>query len=732
MIYCSFCGAANATNVQQCFACKQTLEEDSSDSSVAVTAVPLLHERYRLLAQVGTGGFGEVHRAMDTVANRVVAIKRINLKGLRPQEVIDATETFNREVELLSQLSHPNLPHIYEHFTDPEHWYLIMEFLEGETLEHYLLEQGGTLPTGEVLDIAVQLCSVLDYLHNRQPPIIFRDVKPTNVMLTPGKQVYLIDFGAARLFKAGKPHDTIAFGSPGYAPPEQYGKAQTTPRSDLYSLGATLHYLLSGDDPSDSPFHFASLEQPPDAQNKHSQQHKHGNQSHQKKRHRVPRKLQSLITRMIEMDANNRPQSAAEVQNALKELMLERQQSLQATYPVYLPGSNQPFTLATPAPPPTDWASHAPTVQQAQLQLGLPQTSAKSPQKHVISRRTVVSSLAVLTIAGGIWGGDILINGTGAHSEPVIVGSAPPTQQYPIGLYQPYTCTYLTDVILSVNWSAALKGRVMRPEGMIAATSRDQNVLVLDGDTGKQQAEGFASVMRSSAWSPDGTSLALGGQDGMALLMSSDLKKTVAYTTISGSVQTIRWSHDGATLALAGSDHNLYLWNPTNGTLMHYQSDKSPINAISWSHDDKLIASGHEDGKILVWNTQTGKIVYTYQGNTDPIYAVAFSPVQNLIASGGCDLVIQLWDATTGAIYGTYDQHNGWIRAIEWSPNGAYIASAGDDRTAQVWDPTTLNQLFSYNGHSSTVTSVAWSPGMRRIASGSYDKTIHIWAWHTS
>src|SRR5438876_3995810 len=113
----------------------------------------------------------------------------------------------------------------------------------------------------EALDAGMQLCSVLGYLHACQPPIIFRDLKPANIMRTAESNLYLIDFGIARHFKPGQARDTVAFGSPGYAAPEQYGQAQTTPRSDIYSLGAILHQLLSGNDPSVAPFRFKSLSQ---------------------------------------------------------------------------------------------------------------------------------------------------------------------------------------------------------------------------------------------------------------------------------------------------------------------------------------------------------------------------------------------------------------------------------------------------------------------------------------
>ncbi|GHO82149.1 serine/threonine-protein kinase [Dictyobacter formicarum] len=261
-LYCSQCGAANDASSRYCFACNYELNQ----SEPLVGAEKLLHARYQLLHKSGIGGFGAVYKARDThTHNQYVAFKQITLRGLTAQEIIEATDGFNREVQILSRLSHPHLPRILDYFTDQENWYLVMDFIEGETLEIYLHhpdnpEMIRTLPLSEVLDIAMQLCSVLDYLHTLQPPVIFRDLKPGNIMRTPTGKLYVIDFGIARHFKPGQSKDTMLFGSPGYAAPEQYGKAQTTPAADIYSLGALLHQMLTGIDPSEHPFRFTPLQ----------------------------------------------------------------------------------------------------------------------------------------------------------------------------------------------------------------------------------------------------------------------------------------------------------------------------------------------------------------------------------------------------------------------------------------------------------------------------------------
>ncbi len=259
----------------------------SATSSTTSAASTLLAHGYRLVSQIGQGGFGEVYKARDTQHNRLVAIKQISLQALSPKDIIQATDSYNREVMLMKGLKHVNLPRMYDHFTDPEHWYIVLEYIEGETLEAYLShKKEGRLPVQEVLNIGITLCNVLDYLHIQKEPIIFRDVKPANIMRTPRGRLYLIDFGIARQYKPGQKKDTGVLGSPGYAPPEQYGIAQTNQQSDIYSLGATLQTLLTGSDRSETSDQ--------DAQQ-------------QVAAVKIPRSLQLLLDRMLEQDMHKRP-----------------------------------------------------------------------------------------------------------------------------------------------------------------------------------------------------------------------------------------------------------------------------------------------------------------------------------------------------------------------------------------------------------------------------------------
>ena len=165
-----------------------------------------------------------------------------------------ATNAFKREAELLAKLDNEHIPHVYDSFSEKNAHFLVMEFVEGQTLEDLIAQAGGKISAGLITSIAVQVLEALEYLHSLKPPIIYRDLKPSNIMLAPNGQIKLIDFGIARHFQPANTATMV--GTQGYAPPEQY-RGKVEPRSDLYSLAATMHHALTGRDPSlEPPFSF--------------------------------------------------------------------------------------------------------------------------------------------------------------------------------------------------------------------------------------------------------------------------------------------------------------------------------------------------------------------------------------------------------------------------------------------------------------------------------------------
>jgi hypothetical protein len=260
----------------------------------------VLKNKYRIVRLVGGGGMAWVYQVEELPpgSGRLWALKELRPQTEDKGEQAVARGLFEQEARLLRGLDHPNIPTIGDFFDENGRACLVMEFIWGESLEKRLRSANAPLLETDVLKWAIQLCDALDYLHSRQPPIIFRDLKPSNVMVTNTGLVKLIDFGIARTYKAGKKRDTVAMGSENYAAPEQWGRGQTDARSDVYALGATMYHLLANMAPTPA---FLPSEPLP-----------LGNYNGA-----VSKETIALIEKAMDRDRQNRFQSAAEMRRAL-------------------------------------------------------------------------------------------------------------------------------------------------------------------------------------------------------------------------------------------------------------------------------------------------------------------------------------------------------------------------------------------------------------------------------
>jgi len=212
-----------------------------------------LENRYLVIRVIGSGGMSWVYQARDMrfpSVTRLAAVKEM-LNPSKDEAIRQtAVQSFEREANLLATLNHPAIPRIYDYFTIGERSFLVMEFVNGKDLEATLTETNDFLPTSQVAHWGVELCSVIHYLHHHQPPVIFRDIKPSNIMSDEHENIRLVDFGIAKLFEPDRKGTMI--GTEGYSPPEQY-RGEAGPLSDVYALGATMHHLLSRRDPRIEP-----------------------------------------------------------------------------------------------------------------------------------------------------------------------------------------------------------------------------------------------------------------------------------------------------------------------------------------------------------------------------------------------------------------------------------------------------------------------------------------------
>ncbi len=219
----------------------------------------IIDGKYKILNKIGQGGMSVVYLAMNERANKQWAIKEVRKDGVKDYEVVK--QGLIAETDILKRLNHPNLPSIIDVIDREDTFLIVMDYIEGRTLDYWLKKEGAQ-PQERVVEWAKQICDVLAYLHSRKPPIIYRDLKPANVMLKPDGQIEIIDFGTAREFKETSIEDTSCLGTQGYAAPEQYGgHGQTDARTDIYTLGATMYHLLTGRNPSQPPYEMYPIRQ---------------------------------------------------------------------------------------------------------------------------------------------------------------------------------------------------------------------------------------------------------------------------------------------------------------------------------------------------------------------------------------------------------------------------------------------------------------------------------------
>jgi serine/threonine protein kinase len=232
-------------------------ENKSSGGTSLLTPDTILQSRYRVVRQLGKGGMGAVYEAIDLRLGHTIALKQALTAD------VELWKQFEREARLMARLNHPVLPRVSDYFTEGNRAFFVMQFVEGTDLAEIILQQPGPFPRNAVVAWADQLLDALIYLHSRERQIIHRDIKPHNLKITPTGQIILLDFGLAKT-QAADSSGAVSFVSvfgytPRYAPLEQIQDLGTSPRSDIYALGATLYHLLTGVKPPDALARAAAL-----------------------------------------------------------------------------------------------------------------------------------------------------------------------------------------------------------------------------------------------------------------------------------------------------------------------------------------------------------------------------------------------------------------------------------------------------------------------------------------
>jgi eukaryotic-like serine/threonine-protein kinase len=572
---------------------------------------------YDILGVIGYGAFGAVYRAQVV---RMPSVKVALKESFNPQSV----RAFSDEFQLLARLQHPNLPRYFDIFEADDNGYLVMEFVPGQSLEQVQQRQRTALAEPQVLGYAVQLCDVLSYLHQQQPTIIHRDIKPANIRVTPAGLIKLVDFGlvkqgdeATRLSRRGL--------TPAYAPPEQWGDGNgTSPRSDLYSLGATLYHLISGEKPATATERISATVDP----------------------------LRSPIA--------VKPEITAHVSDAIVVAMSLRQEERYADATDMrrsLLGS--PIQTAVPIKPVI-----APLRAPARLEQTLEGHSsfvwsvAYSPDAKLIASSGSDQTIRLWDAATGTM--VRLLELRGFMNSANAVTFSPDGERIAVGANDGQIWIWC---VADGSTTAVLRGHTapvtsvaFSPDGRtLASASNDTTVRLWRAHDGQplRAFYGHTQVVHSIAWSPDSNLIASAGGSGAVAL-----------------------------------DRTIRIWQPDDGRVVRtLEGHTSNINSIAWSHDASLLASCGGDRIVRVWRTHDGgeALLLNAEQVRGAGGAVAFSPDSQLLASGHWDNTVRLWRVGTGELITTLSEHTDFVKSVVFSPDGTQIVSGGDDRTVRVW-----------------------------------------------
>lgn len=753
---------------------------DSSCDPVAPSAQGPIQEHsdlgsireYQLLEKLGEGGMGTVYKAHHTKLKRVVA-----LKVLPPQRTQDdrAVARFEREMEAVGKLDHPNIVRALDAGEFEGKHYLVMEYIEGADLSK-LVQRCGPLPVADACEIARQAALGLQYAHDRG--LVHRDIKPSNVMVATSGQlsavsdgeaapqsaiasrqaamVKVLDLGLA-LLRPEQVEGTQELttngqmmGTADYMAPEQTADSHRVDiRADIYSLGCTLYKLLSGYAPFGGPGYHGAMKKmmahvveeiPPIRE----------------RRDEVPEELAAILDWMLAKEPSERFSSPSGVAAALEP---------------FTAGCDLAALLAKVGLKPSETVKPGKpaTGTQKSVMSAVPDTRRRAPaepQSAPATFRMRPRWVAIAAAVAGIVLLGFILTITGRHGTLVVE-----TEDESVEVVVKRGGEEVEIIDADSNWTIRLKegeydvqlrggdDRVQVDQDTVTVrrgektrvkvvAKRAEAPSVPPGAAASSQAKDTAE--RLSGWKPgkpvprpkcvpieiefEPLDLKPGGPLSETALVS---EPAPIEGVRSWSIETrghragaaTAWNSDGSLLATFSDDGAIRLWNPVTGGLVKtLLGHDLQVWCAAWSPDGKFLASGGWDGTIRFWDVGSGSVLRTikarpsraYEGHSAPVLSLAWSPDGRLLASGCADGSIQLWDVSSGEVFShTFDAHaDSNVRHLTWSPDGERLASWGEDGTVKVWVVGSADcQLgHTWQAKCSSLAALDWSPDGRVLA----------------
>jgi serine/threonine protein kinase/WD40 repeat protein len=706
--------------------------------------------RYQIEALLGQGGMSAVYRATDPNLRRMVAIKLIH-----PHLSVDPNfiNRFKEEAAAVARLRHPNIVQVHDFNIDGETYYMVMEYLVGETLQARLKRLNAAqryIPYPEVIQICSQMCEAVGYAHKHD--LIHRDIKPANIMLDLNGQAILMDFGIVKII-GGEYHTATGatIGTALYMSPEQMRGERADERSDVYSLGVTLYEMLSGRPPyqADSTITLAMmvLNDPlPDLR---------------KIREGIPEGLATTAEKSLTKDGKGRFQSMDEM---LAELQRVEDQAVSIAdvdavvdegYMEEVSPPEWTATMSMEAKDTSPEADLAPNEQDTEvmpsgledddLVFGTPKMEDQ-PREALPTPGQVGEPTRRKTRRYGILAVVLLLIGVIAAGGYIyfIYQGAPDLQLAAID--QPLTAINAQNAQFVVNlgtWetNSNIEDLAFSPDGKILGTANNRNWMFINKyryynglwrvDTGSLQDYllGHTQWVNGTAFSPDGRLFASTSDDGSVILWNvSDGSQVQKFEGSIGSISSVDISPNNLLLAAGSSDGSVGMWQLDSDQLLRtLQGHEDSVTDVQFSSDGRLLASAAEDHTVRLWQVNDGGLLHTLRGHSAPVNGLAFSPDGSLVASASSDYTIGLWRVNNGSQVGILPGHSEAVLDVAFSPDGSLLASSSGDGTLRLWRVSDGEMVSLLTGHEASINSIVFSPDGHLLVSGASDGELRFW-----
>lgn len=675
----------------------------------------ILNNRYRIVKTIGQGGFGTVYQSWDMVLNGICVVKENQNFSL------ESRKQFLSEAQILFRLRHTGLPVVHEFFEiEGQGLYLVMDFIGGQNLETIMLSRGGEVSEVEAINWIGEVCDALNYLHKQNPPVIHRDIKPQNIIITPENRAVLVDFGVAKVHNINQQTTLGARAvTPGFSPPEQYLQTGTDVQSDIYSLGATLYMLLGGKVPPESvkrlmhddllplcvinPAISPLLEEVTEKALSLSKQDRFIN-------------VDEFLRSMKNEGLGSQPNEGIGIKQSREFLKPIPRTKLTGNSPAH---SFHPLFNITHRKSTTILAVVAVVIlvfSSAFIVLGI---IAPRIQKAIVNDVTQTIDNNPTNIA------------TSTHETETINTPSPPSVTLELLKYivrendtlTSIAATYnvsvqsikdlngLTSDILFIGQTLIIPTPSYTIEPKFTQTEVKQSILIqeenIDSLQLKQTIPLKIDIPEAILWaeiSPDNSIIAIPDPVLFSIvLLDLHTQKTLQILEgHTGFVNGMDFSPDGSMLASSSADGTVRLWLVETGAqIAELHGHNAVVNDVVFSPDGKSLASSSNDFSVIIWEIRSGKILKklfdTSQGISGPVFMSVFSPDGLKLATSR----LEVWDVESGAldmVLYTPDGFGG--NSITYSNDGSLIAfcSGTPDKSAlNVWRLSDKTELMHLN-----------------------------------